>query len=155
LDDFDVPGRLRHVHDYVWRGGTLGFQVEDQLADTPPNVYYELCAHWDAAVLEPLDGRSGPGLQRAATPVVEGRWIRGSAGYQLRVGIDLAIPSAIYIRTDRILSCVPFVQRSRAEVEHALAADLAAYVDWFLSACATVPAAAESARQTLQRLDLS
>jgi hypothetical protein len=50
---------------------------------------------------------------------------------------------------------VPFVQRSRAEVEHALAADLAAYVDWFLSACATVPAAAESARQTLQRLDLS
>ena len=74
------------------------------------------------------------GLERAARPVAEGRWTRGTARYRLRVGIDLCVPSAIYIKaTTRLESFVPFHARPYDQVEHALDADLAAYVNAFLS----------------------
>jgi hypothetical protein len=139
LDRFDVPNRLEHVRRYVWRDGTLRFQI-DQHPLRPSTVYYQLEAYWPTMILAPLPG--GPdGLEHTRTPVVEGRWVRGTTGYVLRVGIDLAVPSAIYIRSRALQSFVPFVGRPADQVEHALQNDLTAYVNVFLSTCRPVPEA--------------
>ena len=90
----------------------------------------------------------------AATPVLEGRWTRGSVGYVLRIGLDLRVPSALFIRSDRPLSNVPFLGRPSAVVESALAADLAVYADWFLDSCVPVPEAVHSAVQRLRQYGL-
>jgi hypothetical protein len=147
LDAVGVPGRLRHVRDFVWREGNLTFRVDDG------GVAYELRAEWNVARLEPTD--AGGGLERRDSVVVEGRWTLGQAGYVLRVGIDFNVPSALYIRTSRTLACVPFVGRPPAQVETALAADLSAYVDSFLTRCQAVPQARASAAATIARLHVS
>jgi len=86
---------------------------------------------------------------------MEGRWIRGSAGYVLSIGLDLRVPSAIFIRSGRPLSNVPFLHRPTALMESAPAADLAAYVEWFLDTCEPVPGAVEAAAQRLRQHGLS
>jgi hypothetical protein len=146
LDRFAVADRLQHVRHYVWRDGTLRFFV-DTAPLRPVNVYYQLDASWPTAVLRELP--SAAGLELQSTRVVEGRWVRASTGYVLRVGIDLAVPSAIYIRSTALHSSVPFVGRPRAQVEHALQTDLQAYVDAFLSTCRPVPEARAAAAQRL------
>ena len=154
LSRFAIANRLLHVRNYVWRGGSLRFQMEPRPA-REPDVYYELEAHWDAPVLEPL-AAPGRGIERAARPVPEGRWTRGTARYQLRVGIDLGVPSAIYIKaTKRLESFVPFHARPYDQVEHALDADLAAYVNAFLSHSRPVPEAAQADAEHLRQLGLS
>jgi hypothetical protein len=139
LDRFGVPDRLLHVRRYVWRGGTLSFQ--HAVAD----VYYELEAHWDAPVLEALESPVHQGIVQASKPVAEGRWIRGTARYLLQIGIDLSVPSAIYIKaSSRLQSFVPFLARPREQVEHAIDADLNAYVNTFLNTCRSVPEATQA-----------
>lgn len=88
-------------------------------------------------------------------PVLEGRWVRGSRGYELRVGIDLSTPSAVYIRSQRLLSLVPFLCRPAAQVEEALNAELAGYVDTFLGQFQPVPQAAALDAQRLRQLGLA
>jgi hypothetical protein len=132
LDRFDVPARLQHVRQFVWREGTLRFKVEDRA----PKVYYELEAHWPTARLRGLPSHEG--LEAASTPVIEGRWVRGTRGYLLRIGIDLAVPSGIAVRSRLMQSFVPFVGRPAAQVELALQTDLDAYVQAFLSTCRPV-----------------
>jgi hypothetical protein len=149
LDSVGVPGRLLHVRDYVWRGGELRFQVDQTTSGGRLRAYYELRAAWAAPVLERANWSA---LARPATATVDGRWVRGTAGYQLAVGIDMASPSAIYVRTDRLLSSVPFVNRPLGEVEQALAADLAAYVETFLSSCQPVPLVMAEAAERLHQL---
>jgi hypothetical protein len=149
LDRFGVANRLRHISEYVWRGGTLVLHIEDD--DTrPPCVSYELSAHWPAPIFEPLASPAAA-LMPAASPVLEGCWIRGSAGYVLRIGLDLRVPSALFIRSDHPLSNVPFLRRPTAVVESALAADLTAYADWFLDTCVPVPQAIQAAAQQLRQ----
>lgn len=152
LDRFGVADRLKHISEFVWRGGTLRFEAKDDDRH-PPIVCYELRAQWRAAVYEPL-GSPQQALTRAESPVVEGRWTRGTAGYLLRIGFDLAVPSAIFIHSDRPLSNVPFLHRPHELVLQALSADLAAYVDWFLDTCPPVPQAANAAAQQLRRFGL-
>jgi hypothetical protein len=152
LDRYGVAGRLHHVGEYIWRGGTLRLELE--AADNrPPSVWYELRAQWAAPIFDPLP-TPPPALTRADWPVLEGRWIRGSAGYVLRIGLDLGVPSAICIRSDRPLSNVPFLNRPRALVDQALGADVAAYVDWFLDTCQPVPQVARAAAQRLHQYGL-
>jgi hypothetical protein len=153
LDRFSVAGRLRHIGEYVWRGGTLRLEVDDN-GDGPSSVGYALTAHWAAPIFEQLPSPE-QGLTRGKDPVLEGRWIRGRAGYVLRIGLDLDVPSAIFIRSDRPLSNVPFLRRPQAVVEHALAADLTAYVEWFLDRCKPVPQAAQAAAQQLSQYGLN
>jgi len=150
LGEFGVPERLLHVRDFVWRGGTLSYEI-DSISDSRPPVYYQLSACWAAPVLERSASES-PAIERSAVAVIEGQWVRGTAGYRLQVGIDLAAPSAISIRSDRLFSSVPYVNRERHQVEHALAIDLAAYVDWFLSTHAPVGVAASAAAARLRAL---
>jgi hypothetical protein len=147
LDGFDVPSRLEHVRRYVWRDGTLRFVVDDGQA------CYQLEAHWPAAVLEPI--ASAAGLELSDAPVVEGKWVRGTAGYVLRVGIDLAVPSAIYVRGDRLHSYVPFRGRPSDQVEQALQNDLTTYVHAFLSARRPVPEARAADARQLRRIAIS
>jgi hypothetical protein len=141
LDLFDVPSRLEHVRRYVWRDGELRFAVEGG------NVYYELAAHWPAAVVVRLP--SEPGIQVRDKPVIESTWVRGTAGYVLRVGIDLQLPSAIYLKADGFHSFVPFAGRAPATVEQALQHDLEAYVNRFLSTRQPVPEARAAAARRL------
>ena len=152
LDRFGIPNRLRHIGEYVWRGGTLLLHIEDD-GNRPPCVSYELSAQWPAPIFEPL-ASPGAGLVPAASPVLEGRWIRGNAGYVVRIGLDLRVPSALFIRSERPLSNVPFLRRPTAVVESALAADLAVYADWFLDTCVPVPEAVHSAAQRLRQYGL-
>lgn len=152
LDRVGVPNRLRHISEYVWRGGTFLLHIEDD-GIRPPCVSYELCAHWPAPIFEPLPSPA-PALVSADCPVMEGRWIRGSAGYALRIGLDMRVPSAIFIRSDRPLSNVPCLHRPEALVESALAADLAAYAQWFLDTCLPVPQAIQVAKQQLRQFGL-
>jgi hypothetical protein len=152
LDRFGVANRLRHIAEYVWRGGTLRLEVEDENS-RPLCVSYELLAHWPAPIFEPLASPT-QALVPAESPVLEGRWVSGRAGYVLRIGLDLRVPSTIFIRSDRPLSNVPFLHRSTARVESALAADLAAYVEWFLDTCEPVPRAVQAAAQRLRQYGL-
>src|SRR5436309_3501834 len=103
LDDFDVGGRLRYISEFVWRGGTLQLRADQSHAAQTLDVSYALTAEWPAAVLEPAPSPAGNGLAAWECPVLEGRWVRGSSGYELRIGIDLSIPSAMYIRSRRPL----------------------------------------------------
>jgi hypothetical protein len=89
------------------------------------------------------------GLRRGTDPVLEGRWVSGSAGYVLRIGLDLDVPSALFIRSERPLSNVPFLRRPQAVVEQALSTDLTAYVEWFLNTRQTVPQATRLAARRL------
>jgi hypothetical protein len=152
LDRFGVAARLRHVGEYIWRGGTLRLEVDDG-GSRPPSLCYELRAQWAAPIFEPLPSPE-QALTRASRPVLEGRWIRGTAGYVLRIGLDLGAPAAIFVRSDRPLSNVPFLHRPQAVVEHALAADIAAYVEWFLDTCEPVPQAIQAAAQRLRKCGL-
>jgi len=149
LDRFGVANRLRHISEYVWRGGRLCLEIEDD-GTRPPCVSYELSAQWPAPVFEPL-ASPAPALAPAANPVLEGRWIRASAGYVLRIGLDLRVPSALFIRSARPLSTVPFLNRPDALVENALAADLVAYAEWFLNTSVPVPQAVQAAAQRLHQ----
>ena len=143
LDRFGVANRLQHVRQYVWRGGTLGFHAEPR-PFSEPDVFYQLQAEWDAPVLEPLETVSTLSIEPATKPIAEGRWTRGTRSYLLRMGIDLAVPSAIYIKGTRLESFVPFVATPPEQVEHAIDADLAAYVNAFLNTCRPVPEAAHA-----------
>jgi hypothetical protein len=107
-------------------------------------------------VLERATEPIGTRLAAARQPVIEGRWVRGSNGYQLRVGIDVAIPSAIYIRShERLLAHVPFVSRQVWQVEAALNGELTAYADAFLAHCHSVPEASAFDAHRLAELDLA
>jgi hypothetical protein len=152
LDRFGVPGRLRHIGEYVWRGGSLHFKIDDE-RNRPPSVCYELRADWAAPIFERLPSPR-QALAPANDPVPEGRWIRGQAGYLLRIGLNLGAPAAIFIGSQRPLSTVPFLNRPHTHVEHALAGDLTAYVDWFLDTCEPVPRAAQAAARRLREYGL-
>lgn len=154
LDHFGIAPRLQHLRQFVWRGGSLRMYVDDNGLRLP-NVCYALVAEWDTAVLEDVTPAQQPGLVRAQSPLVEGRWRRGRAGYVLRAGIDLAVPSAIYIRSDRHSSFVPFLGRPAAQVEQAVDADLAGYASTFLSTCLPVPQATAAAVARLRQLGLA
>jgi hypothetical protein len=87
--------------------------------------------------------------------VVEGRWVTGRKGYELRVGIDLSIPSAIYIRSAFFHSHVPFLRRPSVEVEERLNVELTAYGNAFLDRYQPVPQASALAAEELRQLGLS
>jgi hypothetical protein len=142
LDEFDIGGRLQHIRQFVWRGGTLQLCADCREAGQVLDVGYALTAEWPAAVLESELSTSANGLVAWQQPVLEGRWVQGSNGYTLRVGIDLSVASAIYIRSQRLLSHVPFMGRAASQVQEALNLELSAYVSAFLSRCQPVPQAA-------------
>jgi len=153
LDHFGVPARLQHVRQFVWRGGELRLDAVDDAA-RGTSVFYELAAQWESAVLVEEAARSG--LLAVDATVVDGRWVRARTGYVLRIGIELAVPSAIFIRSDRQpLSFVPFLNRPAEQVEHALDADLRAYVNRFLDMRLPVPRAAAADAERLRRLGIS
>jgi hypothetical protein len=154
LDGFDIGGRLQHIRQFVWRGGTLHLHAECREADHLLDVGYALTAEWPAAVLENEPSPPTGGLVASQRPVLEGRWVRGSTGYVLRVGIDLAVPSAIYVRSHRLLSHVPFLGRTEAEVQAGLNLELSAYVSAFLSRCLPVPQAAAVDARRLRSLGI-
>ena len=147
LDRFAIAERLQHVRQFVWRGGTLRLGASDDPAD----VWYELEAHWETAILQDV---GAAGLVRSSGPLIEGRWTRGQSSYSLRAGIDLAVPSAIYIRSDRHASFVPFLGRLESDVERALEADFSSYANAFLDTCRTVPQAVAYGAARLQQLGL-
>lgn len=144
LDAFEVPNRLLHIRNFVWRGGDLVCSANDD------RVAYVLTAQWEAPLLEPLP--SQPGLVSATASVVEGRWRARRVGYLLRVGIDHRMPSAIAIAAERPLAFVPYLGRPRTHVAHALDAALREYVDAFLNRFAPVPAVRAKAAADLARL---
>lgn len=136
--------------------------MELQAAHAPngdvDNVWYALRAEWPAAVLERDDGPATEGLVDWRSPVVEGRWLRGSSGHELRIGIDLQVPTVMYIRShgrsQGFASHVPFVGRPAERVEHALNAELSRYVNAFLDHFQPVPQAAAADAQRLRDLEL-
>jgi hypothetical protein len=153
LDRFAVGARLQHVRQFIWRGGMFRLEV----SESGTELAYVLVARWSDALLERVDTAAlAPlaALVPASGAVLDGRWIRGETGYMLRAGIDLAVPSAIAIRSDRHASFVPFCGRPPAEVERALDADLAAYVQHFLATCLTVPQATAAGAARLKHLGL-
>ena len=155
LDRYDVQGRLQYIREFIWRGGALDLRVGHGTDGQTLNVWYDLRAEWPAAVLDRSDApATSPGLTSWRTPVVEGRWVRASTGYELRVGIDLCVGSAIYIRSYRFASHVPFVGRPAEQVELALNAELTTYVNAFLDHFQPVPRAEALAAAELHRLRL-
>lgn len=155
LDAVDVGGRLRYIREFIWRGGTLQFVDDRPSGRDARAAWYTLTAEWAAAVLEQPPSPVQNGVVPARVPVLEGRWVRGRGGYELRVGIDLAVPTAIQIRTHRLLSHVPFVGRSPAQVEQGLSKELDAYVAAFLGRSRPVPEAAAIEAQRLRGLGLA
>lgn len=151
LDRFDVGGRLRYLRDFVWRGGSLQLEINDSLE---LDVAYVLTARWPAAVLERATERVR-GMLSWDNPVVEGRWVRGTSGYELRIGIGLRAPTALYIRSSGLLTHVPFLARSSTHVESALQRELEIYVQWFISHCEPVPRVARLEEQRLRKLGLA
>ena len=87
--------------------------------------------------------------------VVDGRWVRGSKGYDVCVGIDLAIPSLIYVRSPVFSSYVSFLGRPPAQVEDRLNVELTVYVNTFLSQCQPVPQATALDADRLRRLGVA
>jgi hypothetical protein len=154
LDAFDVGGRLRYIRDFVWRGGVLHLETERSGQRQLLNVWYALTARWAAAVLERSPQRIN-GRVAWDRPVIDGRWVRGSSGYEVRVGIDLRAPSALYIRSRGFRSHVPFLGRSPADVEHCLQGELQEYVRGFVSHCEPVPQRVALEAQRLRRLGLA
>jgi hypothetical protein len=153
LDRYDIAGRLQYIREFIWRGGSLELRAGTGADGQTLNVWYDLRAEWPAAVLERADAPpASQGLTSWRSPVVEGRWVRGSAGYDLRVGIDLCMGSAIYIRSPGFASHVPFAGRPVEQVEHALSAELTTYVNAFLDHFQPVPRATTLAAEELHRL---
>jgi hypothetical protein len=155
LDDFNVGGRLQHIRQFIWRGGHLQLQVDRPFGRDVLDVAYTLTARWPAAVLERGRDEAHTDLVPRSRAVVDGRWVRGSRGYALRVGIDLAVPSAIYIRAHGFSTYVPFLARPRVQVEETLNLELTGYVNAFLSRYPTVPQATATEEQRLQGLGLA
>jgi hypothetical protein len=162
LDQFGIANRLQHVRRFIWRGGHLTFEV--QARDERASVWYQLQATWPAPILDRSVGEAPPNtetspktnaLRRAAEPIVEGRWSLGSRGYLLRVGIDLAIPSAIFIRAARFEAFVPYMGRPPAQVDQAVDASLTSYINGFLDAARPVPEAEAADAERLRRLGLA
>jgi hypothetical protein len=154
LDRFDVGGRLRYIREFVWRGGNVELQAARDPSGGVDSVWYALRAVWPAAVLERDSAPGSEGLVDWRSPVIEGRWVRGSSGYELRIGIDLRVPSAIYIRSQGFASHVPFVGRPAERVEHALTTELTRYVQAFLDHFQTVPQAETADARRLHQLEL-
>ena len=154
LDRFDVGGRLRYIRDFIWRGGRVELQAAGDGEGDVLNAWYALRAEWPVAVLERDDGAASEGLVDWRRPVVEGRWMRGSSGYELRVGVDLRVPTAIYVRSHGFVSHVPFLGRPAERVEHALNAELTAYVHAFLDRSLAVPQAEAADKRRLRDLGL-
>jgi hypothetical protein len=154
LDRYDVGGRLQHVREFVWRGGQLQFVAGQSRAGAVPDVWYQLSAEWPTAVLERRTD-AGTALIGMDQPIVEGRWVRGSRRYELRVGIDMAVPTAIYVRSSVFTSHVPVVGRLDSDVELRLQRELDAYVEHFLGRHRTVPDATEVDAAELRRLGLA
>jgi hypothetical protein len=147
LDELEVPRRLAHIRDYVWRGGQLEFRADQRLAG------YWLVARWPTPVFEPIEAGAAGGAQlvpaRQATAV--GRWVRGAAGYSLGVGLDQRSASGIVVAEPRLRCLVPVARRPAAEIAAALERALDDYAQEFLAEHEPVPraraAAAESLRQ--------
>jgi hypothetical protein len=154
LDRFDVGARLRYIREFVWRGGNVELQAARHPEGGVDNVWYALRADWPAAVLERDPGPASEGLVDSRSPVIEGRWVRGSSGYELRIGIDLHVPTAIYIRSQGFVSHVPFMGRPEERVEHALTTELSSYVQAFLAHFQTVPQAEAVDAHRLHQLEL-
>ena len=155
LDRYDVRGRLQYIREFIWRGGALELRVGSAADGQMLDVWYDLRAEWPAAVLQRSDEPVVPhGLVSWQSPVVEGRWVRASSGYELRVGIDLRMGSAMYIRSRGFVSHVPFVSLPVEQVEHALNTELTTYVNAFLDHFQPVPRATALAAQELRRLQL-
>jgi hypothetical protein len=152
LDRYDIGGRLQYIREFVWRGGALDLRVSRGSDGQMLNVWYALRAEWPAAVLERENEPASQGLVSWRSPVVEGRWVRGTNRYELRVGIDLCVASAIYIRSQGFDSHVPFLGRHPEQVEHALNAELSTYMNAFLDHFQPVPQAADLEAQRLSRL---
>lgn len=144
LDALDVPNRLLHIRDFVWRGGDIVLSASDD------RVAYTLTADWDEPLLEPLPSEAG--LAPAKWSVIEGRWRARRVGYVLRVGIEARMPSAIAIAAEQPLGLVPYLGRPRTEVAHALDTALRGYVNTFLDGCAPVPEARAKAAAELARV---
>lgn len=152
LDQFDIGGRLLHIRDFIWRGGTLELRTG---AGKTLAVEYALRASWPCAVLEPAAEPIASRLVSVRQPVIEGRWVRGSNGYELCVGVDVAVPTAIYIRSrQRLLSHVPFVARTTWQVETALNGELTACAEAFLRHQRPVPEATALDARRLHELEL-
>ena len=143
---------MQHIREFVWRGGSLRLDAT-LTSGGSPDVYYELAAEWQAPVL--TDEGPSTALQPTRGTVVDGRWTLGTTGYRLRVGINLAVPSAIYVRSAERASFVPFLGRPIDEVAHGVATDLACYAEWFLSVNLPVPQAIAQAQAHLQQLGLA
>jgi hypothetical protein len=154
LDRFDVGGRLSYIREFIWRGGVVELQATRGVAGGMPNVWYALRAEWPAAILERDDGPTDEGLADWRSPVLEGRWVRGVSGYELRVGIDVQVPTAIYIRSEGFISHVPFLGRPADRVEHALNTELTTYAHGFLDHFRTVPQAEAADARRLRDLEL-
>ena len=156
LDGFDVAERLRYIRDFIWRGGTLEFGA-DRSGDPGQTLDagYALIAQWPVAAFERTTVAHSTSLVPSDASVVDGRWVRTSAGYEIRIGINLAAPSAIYIHAPGFSSLVPIVGRSVEQVEDRLQTELGAYTEAFLSRYHSVPEAAALARQRLDELGLS
>ena len=87
--------------------------------------------------------------------MIDGRWVRGSHGYELRVGIDTGLASCIYIRSRRLVSHVLFVGVPLLRWKRTLQAELRAYVSMFVSHCEPVPQAIAQDADRLRRLGLA
>jgi hypothetical protein len=152
LDELEVPRRLAHIRDYVWRGGQLEFRAEQRLAG------YWLVARWPTAVFEPIGAGAPDGAQlvpaRQATAV--GRWVRGAAGYSLGVGLELGGASAggIVVAAPRLRCLVPVARRPAAEIAAALERALDDYAQEFLAEHEPVPQARAAAAETLRQQGL-
>jgi hypothetical protein len=152
LDQFGVPARLEHIRQFIWRGGDLRLEASHE-DERVTSVFYELAAHWDTAAL--IEDAVHAGLVPMGGTVLDGRWVRVRTGYILRMGIELGVPSAIFIRSERrAVSFVPFLNRTSQQVEHALDADLTLYVNRFLDTRAPVPRAMAAAAERLRALGL-
>jgi hypothetical protein len=153
LDDFNVGGRLQHIREFVWRGGNLRLRVgasggvEQRL-----DVAYTLTAQWPAATF--TRSVDTPGLLPVRGTAIDGRWVRAMRGYVLSVGVDLGVPSALYIRSPIFTSYVPVAGRAAEEVERRVHVELEEYVTRFLSRYPTVPDAEAQDRQELRRRGL-
>lgn len=153
LDGYDVGGRLKYIRDFIWRGGAIDLEATRGADEHLLRVSYALHAEWPAPVLEPEDDSGADGLVRSETPVVEGRWVRGCHRYELRIGIDLRAPAAMYVRSPGFASNVPFLGRQPQLVEAALNAELTRYVNGFLDHFQPVPQATAADARRLRAFD--
>lgn len=155
LDRFRVGNRLQHIREFVWRGGELRFRAANEASTRALDACYVLVAQWPAPDFEHTRTRAASSLVSVGGTLMDGTWVRGTRRYELRVGIHMAAPSAMYVRSDAFWSHVPVVARRDADVEDRLQAELEAYVDQFLNRCASVPDAAARDHARLRQLGLA